>query len=120
MSVDGILGVDAEEVITRFLRAISDPTRLRIVRALIERGPLTATECVAVGGVSQGRTSVHLTCLVDCGVVRAVREGRNRRYWVEDPRVAQIVILTSSVAQAHYLSIARCLEVGEAVAPVGS
>jgi DNA-binding transcriptional ArsR family regulator len=43
-------------------------------------------------GLSQGRVSVHLACLADCGYVQVRRAGRFARYKVADPRVADLVI----------------------------
>ncbi|BAW07998.1 ArsR family transcriptional regulator [Nocardia seriolae] len=50
----------------RFFRALSDPTRLKLLEFVIadER---TSAECVEHVGISQPRVSVHLSCLSDCG-----------------------------------------------------
>src|SRR5258708_40289350 len=51
-------GDDGVEVVARFFRALADPARRRLLEFLAP-GERTATECVAQGGLSQGRASVH-------------------------------------------------------------
>jgi len=61
------------------LRALSDPTRLRIV-ALLERDELSVNELQEITRLGQSRISTHLGLLSDCGLVRARREGKRTFY----------------------------------------
>ena len=56
------------------LRAVAEPTRLRLV-ALLSRAELTVTEISHVIGQSQPRTSRHLRLLVDAGILERMPEG---------------------------------------------
>ena len=56
------------------LRAVAEPTRLRLV-ALLGREELTVTEICSVIGQSQPRTSRHLRLLVDAGILERAPEG---------------------------------------------
>lgn len=56
------------------LRAIAEPTRLRIL-ALCRTGDLTVNELCQVMGQSQPRISRHLKLLVDAGVLEKMPEG---------------------------------------------
>jgi ArsR family transcriptional regulator len=56
------------------LRAVAEPTRLRLV-ALLSQAELTVTEITQVIGQSQPRTSRHLRLLVDAGVLERAPEG---------------------------------------------
>jgi len=56
------------------LRAIAEPTRLRIV-ALCRSGDLTVNELCQILGQSQPRISRHLKLLVDAGVLEKLPEG---------------------------------------------
>jgi DNA-binding transcriptional ArsR family regulator len=102
-------------VLARFFRALGDPTRLDLVAFLLEVGEATGRECVARAGLSQGRVSAHLACLVSCGLVEVRREGRFSHYRVADDRVASLVALAQEVAAGHAESIAECLVVGPAL-----
>ncbi|MDP5341300.1 MAG: metalloregulator ArsR/SmtB family transcription factor [Litorivicinaceae bacterium] len=73
------------------LRAIAEPTRLRLVR-LCAQGELTVSELTRILGQSQPRVSRHLKLLQDAGLLTRFRE----QHWVfyripEDPQTAQWV-----------------------------
>ena len=61
------------------LRALSDPTRLRIV-ALLEKDELSVNELQEVTRLGQSRISTHLGLLADCALVKARREGKRTFY----------------------------------------
>jgi ubiquinone/menaquinone biosynthesis C-methylase UbiE/DNA-binding transcriptional ArsR family regulator len=61
------------------LRALSDPTRLRIV-ALLERDELSVNELQEVTRLGQSRISTHLGLLADCELVQSRREGKRTFY----------------------------------------
>jgi ArsR family transcriptional regulator len=64
-SFDGLVGA---------LRALAEPTRLRLV-TLLSRAELTVTEISHVIGQSQPRTSRHLRLLVDAAILDRTPEG---------------------------------------------
>jgi ArsR family transcriptional regulator len=59
------------------LRAVAEPTRLRIV-AILARGEFSVSELTQVLGQSQPRVSRHLKLLDDCGVLERFRE----QHWI--------------------------------------
>src|ERR1700690_2950573 len=61
------------------LRALSDPTRLRIV-ALLERDELSVNELQEITRMGQSRISTHLGLLQDSGLVQSRREGKRSFY----------------------------------------
>jgi len=61
------------------LRALSDPTRLRIV-ALLERDELSVNELQEITRLGQSRISTHLGLLSDCALVQSRREGKRTFY----------------------------------------
>jgi ubiquinone/menaquinone biosynthesis C-methylase UbiE/DNA-binding transcriptional ArsR family regulator len=61
------------------LRALSDPTRLRIV-SLLERDELSVNELQEITRLGQSRISTHLGLLSDCALVRSRREGKRTFY----------------------------------------
>src|ERR1017187_9995933 len=65
------------------LRAVAEPTRLRLV-ALLSRAELSVTEISQVLGQSQPRTSRHLRLLLDADVVERSPEGTHVFYRVSD------------------------------------
>ncbi|HZL13850.1 MAG TPA: metalloregulator ArsR/SmtB family transcription factor [Verrucomicrobiae bacterium] len=61
------------------LRALSDPTRLRIV-ALLERDELSVAELQEITRLGQSRISTHLGLLQDSQLVQSRREGKRTFY----------------------------------------
>lgn len=98
------------DTVARFFRALSDPTRLKLLEFIL-RGERTSAECVAHAGISQPRVSVHLSCLVDCGYVTARRDGKKLRYSVGDPRVADLVVLARSLAADNAAALTCCTRI---------
>jgi len=100
------------DLLARFYRALGDPTRLALL-AFCAEGERTGNECVAHAGLSQGRVSAHLGCLVSCGLLEVRRAGRFAYYQVTDPRVAELVGLAASLVAEHAAGVAA----GARVAP---
>src|SRR5262245_35301491 len=61
------------------LRALSDPTRLRIV-ALLEKDELSVNELQEITRLGQSRISTHLGLLQDASLVQSRREGKRTFY----------------------------------------
>ncbi|MFF4893336.1 ArsR/SmtB family transcription factor [Micromonospora chersina] len=75
------------QVLARFGRALSDPTRARLLLALRE-APGYPADLADLVGTTRQNLSNHLACLRGCGLVVAVPEGRRTRYELTDARLA--------------------------------
>ncbi len=60
--------------------ALADPTRRSILRAVAERGPVTATALSEGLPISRQAVAKHLGLLRDAGLVAADRAGRETRF----------------------------------------
>jgi ArsR family transcriptional regulator, arsenate/arsenite/antimonite-responsive transcriptional repressor len=69
-------------MLDKTLRALSDPTRREILRAL-RGGDLTAGEIYSRFPMTSATVSHHLAVLREAGLVRAERSGRNQVYSLE-------------------------------------
>ena len=65
------------------LRALSDPTRLRIM-ALLERDELSVAELQEITRLGQSRISTHLGLLQDSELLQSRREGKRAFYKLND------------------------------------
>ena len=74
----------------RLGRALADPTRCRILVALLE-GPEYPARLADRLALTRSNVSNHLTCLRGCGLVVAVDEGRQTRYEIADARLAHAI-----------------------------
>lgn len=75
------------DAMNRLGRAMADPTRSRILLALLEAPNYPA---VLSRELELTRTNVsnHLACLRGCGIVVAETEGRQTRYEIADPHLS--------------------------------
>lgn len=71
--------MEGTEQLATLLRAIGDPSRLRLLHAL-EQGELTVSEMTEVTGLSQPRVSRHLKLLCDARLLRRARD-QNEVYY---------------------------------------
>jgi ArsR family transcriptional regulator len=77
------------------LRALSDPTRLRIV-ALLERNELSVNELQEITRMGQSRISTHLGLLQEASLLESRREGKRTFYRIvadADPAVREFIQL---------------------------
>lgn len=74
------------DAMNRLGRALADPTRCRILLALLD-GARYPAQLAADLGLSRSNTSNHLACLRGCGVIVAVPEGRQTRYELSDEKL---------------------------------
>lgn len=68
------------DTLVTFFKALSDPTRVRIVALLLEAGELCVCDIERVLGLPQARISRHLTFLRNARVVKARRNGQWMHY----------------------------------------
>lgn len=76
------------DVMNRLGRAMADPTRSRILMTLL-RGPSYPAVLSRELELTRSNVSNHLTCLRDCGIVVSEPEGRQTRYEIADPHLAE-------------------------------
>jgi DNA-binding transcriptional ArsR family regulator len=83
----------------RIAAAIGDPTRARMLAALMDGVSRPAGEIAQAAGVHPSTASGHLAKLVDEGLVSVRVQGRHRYYGVSDPDVARALETLSVVAE---------------------
>lgn len=76
------------DAINRLGRAMSDPTRSRILVALLHESGYPA-QLARDLDLSRTNVSNHLACLRGCGIVVATQEGRRTRYEIADPHLTR-------------------------------
>lgn len=84
-----MLNIEARlDVINRLGRAMADPTRARILVALLQE-PSYPAELARDLGLSRTNVSNHLACLRGCGIVVTAPEGRRTRYEIADAHLTR-------------------------------
>jgi len=82
-----LTGETQDAALARVGRALADPTRCRLLVALLD-GPGYPAQLAGALGLSRSNVSNHLACLRGCGLVVASLEGRQTRYEIADPHLA--------------------------------
>jgi DNA-binding transcriptional ArsR family regulator len=99
------------EALSRYFRVLGDPTRLRIIEALLDQ-ERTVSDLVEILQVPQSRISNHLACLRWCRFVTSERQGRNALYRVADERISRIFDLAASLAEPNCDHLRSCSRIG--------
>ena len=89
-----------EEVARRFA-LLADPTRLRILDALLDRDDITVSELASTVGEAPPNVSQHLSRLLAADVVGRRRDGRTVRYSVADPTIRPLCHLVCQAIGAR-------------------
>lgn len=80
----------AAELIAHRFRALSDPTRLRIIDLLRVRGEASVGELTEALGGSQQNVSKHLAALSAGGFVARRKQGTSSLYRISDATVLEL------------------------------
>ena len=81
---------EAAELIANRFRALSDPTRLRIIDLLRSRDEASVGEITEALGASQQNVSKHLSALLAEGFVSRRKQGTSSLYRIADPGVHEL------------------------------
>lgn len=95
---------EADQRLAAVLAAAGEPSRLKLLRLLLEQQRCVA-ECVEHTGLGQSLVSKHLSRLIGAGLVQRRRSGRRNYHSVLDPQgVREILSVTERLAHASHTS----------------
>jgi ArsR family transcriptional regulator, cadmium/lead-responsive transcriptional repressor len=100
------------DLVAKYFKVLSDPTRVRILELLDEQGDLSVGDLVERLGQSQPRVSNHLACLRWCGFVERERRHPCVFYRVADERVMEVLSLGRALLADNAEHVATCRRVG--------
>jgi DNA-binding transcriptional ArsR family regulator len=89
-----------------FLRALTEPARLEVLRALLVQGPSDVGEIADVLPQHRSVISRHLQTLEEAGIVRGAREGRRHVYALDG--AAFVASLERLLGEARDLAAICC------------
>lgn len=107
-----LVAVERLKLKAKFFRGFADPTRLAILECLRE-GEVQATEIAKRLNQSESNISNHLSCLMDCGLIRNRRDGRNIYYSIRIDKVRKMLEYADEALKQVYDEIAACVRYGE-------
>ncbi len=95
------------ELQSRFFRGLGDASRLSILETIIE-GPKSVSEIVKITKLSQPNTSLHLSCLLECGLVSKVKKGREAFYKVSMKEITNLIDQSKKIIRKHSKAMYSC------------
>jgi ArsR family transcriptional regulator, cadmium/lead-responsive transcriptional repressor len=102
------------EAVDELWAAVADPTRRRLLDALLARGEATATTLAGDLPVTRQAIAKHLAVLDRAGLVRSERRGREVRYAVRPERLDEATHRLAQVAQEWDERLAAIKRIAEA------
>jgi ArsR family transcriptional regulator, cadmium/lead-responsive transcriptional repressor len=103
---------DEADLLAKYFKVLSDPTRVTILELLAEEAELSVGEVVEALAESQSKVSNHLACLRWCGFVDTRREHRAVFYRVADDRVLEVLGLGRALLAENAEHVACCRRAG--------
>ena len=95
--------------------ALGEPSRLRLLNVLLDRGDATPTMLAQELPLTRQAVSKHLVVLGRVGLVSGRRQGREVRYAVDPDRLAEAARTMSALAAQWDRRLARIKAIAEAV-----
>ena len=89
-----LLGVDEAMSLADGFKLLGEPSRIRILFAMLEAGELCVCDLAAVVGVSETVVSHSMRLLRAAGIVANRRDGRVIYYRLDDDHVAKMLELS--------------------------
>lgn len=96
------------QIEAKFFKGLADKSRLNILERLIEEDK-TVNGIVEATGLSQPNVSMHLSCLLECGLVERKRDGRQVRYSVATADVKELIGIMRKIVSQHAEDILKCV-----------
>ena len=98
---------DDEARVGAVFSALADPTRRAVLRAVADQGAATATDLGLAVGVTRQAAAKHLDLLAAAGLVIDERAGRERRWRVTPPPMADAAAWLTATGTAWDARLAR-------------
>lgn len=95
------------ELEAKLFKGFADQSRLLILSTILGK-PKTVSEIVDKTKLSQPNTSAHLACLLECGLIRKEKKGREVFYEVSGKEVSDILRQAQKVLKKYSKEIYEC------------
>lgn len=95
--------------------AIGDPTRRRMLDLLLAGGPGTSTSLSEQLPVTRQAVAKHLGVLDRVGLVHATREGREKRYRIDEARLERAAAQLDAVGATWDARLRQIKRIAEAI-----
>lgn len=91
----------------KFFKGLADKSRFSILESLMD-GEKAVGEIVEATGLTQSNASMHLACLLDCGLVHKTRQGQRMQYRLANEEIKDLVAVMRKIVSQHTQEIFDC------------
>ncbi len=95
------------ELESKLFKGFADTSRLSILEEILG-GAKTVSHIVEATGLSQPNTSMHLACLLDCGLVKKQKKGREVLYRLATADIKRVILAARKIVKAHAKELSDC------------
>lgn len=95
------------QIEAKFFKGLADKSRLSILEAVMD-DPKTVGDIVIQTGLSQPNVSMHLSCLLDCGLVHRTKNGREVIYSVSCHEVSKLISTMRNITKKYATELREC------------
>ena len=94
---------------------LADPTRASMLQELSDGGTLAAGELARRARVNPSTASAHLTKLVEAGLLKVEKAGRQRYYQIAEPAIIHAIETLAALAPVRPINSLKDSQLAEAV-----
>lgn len=91
----------------KFFKGLADKSRLAILEVLMD-GEKVVSDIVKATNLTQSNVSMHLACLLDCGLVLKTRQGQHMQYRLANEEIKDLIAIMRKVVGLHAQEIFNC------------
>jgi DNA-binding transcriptional ArsR family regulator len=92
--------ITKENDIVKIAKALSDKTRVRILKEIAHKGSISCGDAEKIAELSQPTVSHHLKILTDSGLLKAEKKGRHVTVKVNRNTIKEYLSAISAIAKA--------------------
>lgn len=99
--------VKSSAALAHVFAALGDPTRLKLVAVLCVGGAFSIAQLTASTDISRQGVTKHLQVLADAGVVRDVKQGRERLWQLEPTQIEEAKRMLDAIGKQWDVALAN-------------
>ena len=92
---------------SKLFKGFADKSRLAILKTILT-SPRTVSDISEATKLSQPNTSIHLSCLLECDLVRKEKKGRKVFYRISTKEIKKVIEGAQNILTKHGKEIYKC------------
>lgn len=102
-----MIAINDTQTEAKFFKGLADKSRLSILETVLD-GARSVGDIVTQTGLSQPNVSMHLSCLLGCGLVSRTKNGREVIYTVSCQEVSDLINTMRQITKKYADKLQKC------------